>query len=75
MSNDAEEKLMPCPFCSGGETVVSENRLSPTMNREGALISAQIKHWCSEKIGVVGSYIEFRGRERSDAIKKWNQRG
>lgn len=66
--------LLPCPFCGAGETVVSEQRLSPTMRGQGALISVTVRHWCEKLPGIVGGGLEFRGRDHESAIAAWNRR-
>lgn len=66
--------LLLCPFCGGGETLMSEQHLSPTMRGPGALVSVTIRHWCERMPGIVGGGLEFRGRDHDSAISAWNRR-
>lgn len=68
-------QLKDCPFCAAGETIVSEQRLSPRMDgKEPALISVTIRHWCGRFPGVVANHIEIRARDHESAFAAWNQR-
>lgn len=70
----AEQELATCPFCPGGETRVDEKRLSPTMNGQGAIIAAELHHWCEKRPGITRQHIVISGRERADAIAAWQTR-
>jgi len=68
-------RLLPCPFCGAGETDVHETRLRPRMDgKEPALVSVEIRHWCAGLDGLVGTGINFRGRDHESAIAAWNRR-
>ena len=73
-SHPSPTALKPCPFCGGGETVMSETHLPPRMSGPGALITVTVRHWCGPLPGVVGSHTEFRGRDHASAIAAWNRR-
>lgn len=67
--------LLPCPFCGGGETRISENRHSPTMSGNGGLISVEINHWCPAVPGQPSRNTVTRtGRDHASAIAAWNRR-
>lgn len=67
--------LLPCPFCGGGETRISENRHSPTMSGNGGLISVEITHWCPAVPGQPSRNTVTRtGRDHASAIAAWNRR-
>jgi len=73
MSDD--NRLLPCPFCGGGETRVRENRHSPTMSGSGGLISVEITHWCPAVPGQPSrNTITRTGRDHASAIAAWNRR-
>lgn len=73
---DEKSELLPCPFCGGGDTLLDEKRLSPTMAGPGALISATVTHWCEREGRPFDhrSIIQFSGRDRESAIANWNSR-
>lgn len=71
------DKLLPCPFCGGGETLTKELVLDNTPRMDGKpseVISVAVHHWCEKMDGVVARHIEFRGRDRDTAIAAWNRR-
>lgn len=69
-------ELIPCPFCHGGETHITEHR-NPGVRMDGKLdpvISVEIRHFCPRRRGVVHNSISIRGRDRQSAIDAWNYR-
>jgi hypothetical protein len=67
--------LLPCPFCGGGETRLSEAHLPPRMEGPGALISVTLRHWCENVApGTVSATREVRGRDLASATAEWNRR-
>ncbi len=68
------EELKPCPFC-GGEPELSETRLHPRMDgKPSAVISVEVRHWCTRLDGNIHNFINFRGRDKASAIAAWNRR-
>ena len=75
MSNDWLSQLKPCPFCGGGETILHETRLSPTMSGKSPLISVEIRHWCPPGPGQPSrNRIVKVGRDYESAVAAWNRR-
>ncbi len=69
------EKLLPCPFCNGGATDIREQSLPPRMDgKPSAIISVEIRHWCSPLPGLVACSTVFRSRDKEAAIEAWNRR-
>lgn len=67
-------ELLPCPFCGGKETHITENRHPPTMSgRVLEPISVDIFHHCQTE-GLPRLRINITGRDKSEAIYKWNTR-
>jgi hypothetical protein len=64
--------LLPCPFCSAGETMVKPNTHWTGMRSE--IISVEVRHWCEETTGVRGSHITMRAKTEDEAVAKWNRR-
>jgi len=70
-------KLLPCPFCGGGETIIKENPLNNMPRMDGkpsAIVSVEVRHWCEAVAGVVASGAAFRGRDHASAFAAWNRR-
>jgi hypothetical protein len=70
------EEILPCPFCNAGETRVDETHLPGVVmsGKPRALVSVTVRHWCGPLPGVVGSHIEYRGRDHASAVAAWNRR-
>lgn len=67
-------ELLPCPFC-GGEPLVDEKYMSPTMNGNKNLISVTIRHHCPKVDGQPSTMnVSKIGRDRQSAITAWNTR-
>ena len=70
--------LRECPFCGGGETTTSVNRLNraPSMSgKESAIISVEVHHWCTPVEGQPNrNTITRTGRDMDSAIAAWNRR-
>jgi hypothetical protein len=68
--------LLPCPFCGAGDTRISASYLPPRMESPGALISVEIRHWCtSRQPGAIVHSRTVRARDRAAAMTEWNRRG
>lgn len=70
MNND---ELLPCPFCGGGATHFSENGRCWRGTGWSPPTSVSIKHWCEEIDGPT-RIIERIGRDKKQAIERWNMR-
>lgn len=71
------EELLPCPFCGAGEYRIEEKRLHNGVYMDGSLpavIFGEITHWCEKEEGQPQSIMNFKGRDRGDAIAIWNTR-
>lgn len=70
-----KSNLLPCPLCGcHEETSIVEKRLSPTMKGPGALVSVNIKHWCSAP-NRARIFINVTGSDYKSAAAAWNYRG
>lgn len=67
------ERLLPCPFCGGGETQIHDNGRVWTGMKWGDPISVSIRHWCEEPAGP-NRMLERVGRDLEQAIERWNMR-
>lgn len=70
MNND---ELLPCPFCGGGTTDFSENGRFWIGTGWSQPVSVSIEHWC-EEIDGPSRMIECIGRDKKQAIERWNMR-
>lgn len=67
--------LLPCPWCGGSDTRITENYTSPSMTREPQIISADLYHWCNpERDSYVSFTIHIRARTSEQAENAWNAR-
>lgn len=67
-------ELKPCPFCGAGETLIHEYKSIWSGMKEQTLISASVQHWCAEFDGMSSRRLEFIGKDKEHAIKRWNTR-
>ena len=66
-------RLLPCPFCGGGTTEFHANgRVWGGMSYSEP-ISVSIRHWCEEATGP-SRMLERIGRDKEQAIERWNTR-
>lgn len=71
--NAGLKRLLPCPFCGGGETQIQENGRIWTGMKWGAPTSVSVWHWCEELAGPK-RMLERVGRDLEQAIERWNMR-
>ena len=64
-------KLLPCPFCGGGETRIDERKFWTGMTNQ--TISVRVRHWCIQEEGRPGSLIEIARKTEAEAIAAWNR--
>lgn len=71
-----DEKLLPCPFCGGGETMLHYNTgVWRGVEGYGEPISVEVRHWCADVEGNPKSrLLALVGRDKETAIAKWNAR-
>ncbi len=70
-----ESKLLPCPFCIAGETIIYENKgVWGGMSDSREPISVEVQHWCEAFEGMTSRRLSFVGRDKEAAIKRWNTR-
>lgn len=70
------DELLKCPFCSGGETIIHENKGTWNGTKGyGEPISVEVRHWCEEFEGMTSRMLAFVGKDRESAIRRWNKRG
>jgi hypothetical protein len=67
------ERLLPCPFCGGGTTEFHENGRVWAGTKYSNPISVSVRHWCEEVPGP-NRMIERIGRDKEQAIERWNMR-
>ena len=67
------KRLLPCPFCGGGITEFKGNGAVWTGMKYSEPISVSVRHWCAEIQGPSRS-IERIGRDKEQAIERWNMR-
>lgn len=67
------ERLLPCPFCGGGITEFHDNGRVWAGTKYSAPISVSVRHWCEEAPGP-SRMIERIGRDKEQAIERWNMR-
>lgn len=68
------EELKPCPWCAGTDIQVVPHRMSPTMEREGDLISVEVRHHCPPTNGQPSRAVIRIGRDYASACNAWNTR-
>lgn len=73
MDDDGESQLLPCPFCGGGTYEIRENGRVWGGMAYGEPISVSVLHWCEVEPGP-SRMIERIGRDRAQAIGRWNMR-
>ena len=66
------EKLLPCPFCGAGLTQIKENGKFWTGTKLSDPVSVSVVHWCEDFTPI--RMIERVGRNREEAIARWNTR-
>lgn len=71
-----DEKLLPCPFCGSGETMLHYNTgVWRGVEGYGEPISVEVRHWCADVEGNPKSrLLALVGRDKETAIAKWNTR-
>jgi hypothetical protein len=73
-ANDADLiRLLPCPFCGAGVTEFHANGVMWTGMKFSEPISISVHHWCEMAPGPSRS-IERIGRDKEQAIERWNMR-
>jgi len=65
--------LLPCPFCGAGTTEIMPNGRTWTGMKYGEPTSWSVRHWCSDIPGP-SRMIERVGRDKAQAISRWNMR-
>lgn len=73
MSTNDLERLLPCPFCGGGMTQFQNNGQVWVGTKYGEPTSVSVRHWCEELPGP-SRMIERIGRDKEQAIERWNMR-
>lgn len=68
-----EQPLLPCPFCGRGTTEIRDNGKTWQGMSYGEPISVSVLHWC-ESLPGPSRPIERIGRDRTQAIERWNMR-
>jgi hypothetical protein len=71
---EVEAKLLPCPFCGGGNFSVRENGKVWSGMRYSTPISVSVLHHCDNLGGQPHRAIERVGRDMESAIAAWNMR-
>ncbi|OHV54893.1 hypothetical protein BB987_09250 [Photorhabdus temperata] len=61
------EKLKPCPFCAGYETIIIPNQM--WTGQRWNIYSVTIQHHCNSR-----DIIKITRNTEHDAIQAWNQR-
>ncbi len=72
MPNDLE-RLLPCPFCGGGTTEFFNMGQVWNGTKYSDPISVSVRHWCEEPAGP-HRMLERVGRDKEQAIERWNMR-
>ena len=72
--NDLLNRLLPCPFCGGGEFEIMENGKIWTGQKFTEPISVSVRHWCEKIEGQPSRMLERVGRDTDGAIAAWNTR-
>lgn len=67
------KRLLPCPFCGGGITEFHDNGRVWAGMKYSDPISVSVWHWCEEAPGP-SRQIERIGRDKEQAIERWNMR-
>jgi len=67
------KRLLPCPFCGGGITEFHGNGRVWAGMKYSDPISVSVRHWCEEAPGP-SRMIERIGRDKEQAIERWNMR-
>lgn len=70
----AESRLLPCPFCGGGQTEIRENGRVWSGMRYSEPVSVYVFHHCDTPEGQPHRAIERVGRDLESAIAAWNMR-
>jgi hypothetical protein len=65
-------ELKPCPFCGAGETAIEPKYY--WTGRESKILSVEVRHRCYQPDGVRGSTVTMRGKDKQQAIERWNCR-
>lgn len=71
--NAGLERLLPCPFCGCGVTMIEDNGCVWDGQKYSSPISVSVRHWCEEAPGP-NRMIERIGRNKEQAIERWNMR-
>ena len=72
-TDDVLKRLLPCPFCGAGQTIVRVNGRTWAGMKYSDPLSVSVLHWCSEQPGP-SRMIERIGRDLEQAIERWNMR-
>ena len=71
--DDDLKRLLPCPFCGAGITEFHDNGRVWAGMKYSDPISVSVRHWCAEAPGP-SRLIERIGRDKEQAIERWNMR-
>ena len=72
-STDGLERLLPCPFCGAGTTEFQPHGQVWTGMKYSEPITWSVRHWCADIPGP-SRMIERIGRDKEQAIERWNMR-
>jgi len=65
-----KQELLPCPFCSGTETII--DTMEHWTGQRSIVTQGLIKHWCDD--GKPQSFIQIKDKTVDGAVDKWNTR-
>lgn len=68
------DALLPCPFCSSGETYIHVNKGTWNGRGYGEPVSVEVRHWCADAPGQPSRMISRAGRDEASAVAAWNRR-
>ena len=69
-----ECRLLPCPFCGAGQTLLKDNGRMWAGMKLSDPVKVSVQHWCEDDPGQPNRMIERIGRDRKSAILAWNKR-
>lgn len=70
----AVQKLLRCPFCGGGTSLIRENGKVWLGMRFSEPSSVSVLHHCEPRPGQPSRAIERVGKDLESAIEAWNMR-